>query len=253
MFGENPLRKADLSDGSSLTVHSVFGTIQGEGPFSGKPAVFVRLAGCNLACFFCDTEFENGARQVPVEELVDSVRLAANRMTCGLVVITGGEPMRQPITGFVSTLLLIGYRVQIETAGTLWPALFEVPCNHPELGKNLTIVCSPKTGKVHASVVEHCRDWKYIVSTSDILTEDGLPSSSTQREGMRQRIFTPELTRNNTIWLQPREEYLLSRGGYAGRASDREATLRNMQLAGELAMKYGYRLTLQTHKLLGLP
>jgi len=59
MFGTNPLSKPIESDGLYLEVQDIFSTIQGEGPFAGKPAVFLRLAGCNLRCFFCDTDFES--------------------------------------------------------------------------------------------------------------------------------------------------------------------------------------------------
>ena len=59
MFGTNPSRKQVLDDGQELWVQEVFYTLQGEGPFSGQPALFIRLAGCNLRCFWCDTEFES--------------------------------------------------------------------------------------------------------------------------------------------------------------------------------------------------
>ena len=59
MFGKNPKRPSIVSDGNSIFVQEIFPTIQGEGIFSGLPAIFIRLGGCNLACSFCDTEFEN--------------------------------------------------------------------------------------------------------------------------------------------------------------------------------------------------
>ena len=59
MFGKNPIRKAEKGDGSVLQIQEIFPTVQGEGPHTGVPSVFVRLGGCNLACSFCDTEFEN--------------------------------------------------------------------------------------------------------------------------------------------------------------------------------------------------
>src|SRR3954467_9071958 len=48
------------SDGNSLSIHSIFYTLQGEGPYSGCPAVFMRLAGCNLQCPGCDTDYTSG-------------------------------------------------------------------------------------------------------------------------------------------------------------------------------------------------
>ena len=57
MFGKNPIRKPENHDGNFLKIQEIFYTIQGEGIYSGYPAVFVRLGGCNLACKFCDTDF----------------------------------------------------------------------------------------------------------------------------------------------------------------------------------------------------
>ena len=52
-----PAEKQVKSSGLILAINSIFYTIQGEGPFAGSPAVFVRLAGCNLQCPMCDTEY----------------------------------------------------------------------------------------------------------------------------------------------------------------------------------------------------
>jgi 7-carboxy-7-deazaguanine synthase len=58
VYGKNPVRKQELTEDGSLDVVDIFPTIQGEGPNAGRPAVFVRLWGCNLTCSFCDTDFE---------------------------------------------------------------------------------------------------------------------------------------------------------------------------------------------------
>ena len=59
MFGKNPIRKAIFDNADFYEVQEIFLTIQGEGPYAGTPAIFIRLGGCNLACNFCDTEFES--------------------------------------------------------------------------------------------------------------------------------------------------------------------------------------------------
>ena len=59
-----------------LEVHSIFYTIQGEGPFCGTPAVFIRLAGCNLQCPSCDTNYTSKRRTMTAEEIVNEVRRA---------------------------------------------------------------------------------------------------------------------------------------------------------------------------------
>ena len=52
MFGKNPIKGLVKGDGSVLAINEIFSTFQGEGPFIGYPAVFIRLSGCNLACEF---------------------------------------------------------------------------------------------------------------------------------------------------------------------------------------------------------
>src|SRR5690606_6142324 len=79
---------------------SVFHTIQGEGPYSGYPSVFLRLSGCNfggkdIACQFCDTsfEFDKGTLST-IDELIDVV-LEQRKSSKDVLVITGGEPTLQ--------------------------------------------------------------------------------------------------------------------------------------------------------------
>lgn len=257
MFGKNPLRKVDTSSGESLLVHSVFGTIQGEGPYSGMPAIFVRLAGCNLACYFCDTEFEEGATQLDLDDLFAAIENQRDEYCPGasLIVLTGGEPMRQPIGPFMNRAIHDGWRVQIETAGTVWPAskndwLYDLGWYAADKGEMppITLVCSPKTGKVHPKVQDLCWNWKYLIADGET-DEDGFPNTSTQREGAPLRIFRPSGS-DHVIWYQPREDYQTVNGEAV---PDVLATRANMQHAAALAMKHGRRLTLQTHKILDLP
>ena len=104
----------------TLPVMEAFYTIQGEGYHQGKAAYFIRLGGCNLACDFCDTEFERFA-PMAVAEIVARAREEA----LPLAVITGGEPLRQNIAPLCEALLHAGMQVQIETNGTLWRSLPE--------------------------------------------------------------------------------------------------------------------------------
>lgn len=242
MFGDNPIRKQVHDDGSKLAVQEVFYTIQGEGPLAGTPAVFVRLAGCNLACKFCDTDFESNVDHlVEFEGVVQSVLgLLAHhgifKQSPPLVVLTGGEPMRQNIVPLLNTLIFMhGFRVQIETAGTLWPIDLDP---HRYEGK-LTIVCSPKTGKLNANLPSFCDDYKYIISASDPGDpNDGLPIRSTQVDADN-FLFRPH--HSGTIWLQPMDE------------QDEDKNRTNMDEVVRRCMKYGYRMSLQQHKIAGLP
>ncbi len=75
-----------------IQLSEIFYSIQGEGLWTGTPAVFVRLAGCNLACDFCDTDYSTKFF-AHVDEIVALVREAA--CDCPMVVLTGGEPFAQ--------------------------------------------------------------------------------------------------------------------------------------------------------------
>lgn len=254
MFGRNVLMAPDRGDGAHLWVQSLFPTIQGEGPLAGTPALFLRLAGCNLRCHFCDTDFESSQWRPDVHELLDKIESLTFACNTSLVVITGGEPLRQNVNPLLEVLLRRGYRVQFETAGTVWvPQLenvFEV------YGDAVSIVCSPKTGGVHPQVAAHCTNWKYIVRVGDVRDIDGLPMQSTQADDagkaipLQQRLYRTG-RKCDTVWLQPCEEYRHVEG--AAPARDEAATKRNVSLAVALAMRHGYRVSLQLHKVLGLP
>ena len=115
-----------------LRVAEVFGpTIQGEGPSTGRLAMFVRLSGCNLDCAWCDTPYtwdwtgKNGHAYTQADEstLTDVDRLCGVLEDAGtrLVVVTGGEPLVQasPVRRLCAALNAAGMRVEIETNGTL--------------------------------------------------------------------------------------------------------------------------------------
>src|SRR5262245_43069443 len=100
MFGDNPILKRQEGDGSTLDIHEIFYTLQGEGPYAGLPAVFIRLFGCHLKCTWCDTDFSQ-QNAMPVAVILDKVR-ELDRHPKSLIVLTGGEPTRQPIDFLVS-------------------------------------------------------------------------------------------------------------------------------------------------------
>ena len=84
--------KRHKTKGGTLLVHSIFHTLQGEGPFTGVPAVFIRLGGCNLQCPGCDTEYSEGIALMTIEEIFAKITEVVNGAKTDLVVITGGEP-----------------------------------------------------------------------------------------------------------------------------------------------------------------
>lgn len=118
-----------------LRVNEVFGpTIQGEGPFTGRRAGFVRLSGCNLDCSWCDTPYtwdwtgKNGVAYDREDEThgltVADVLALLTPMNVSLVVVTGGEPLIQQraLLPLFDALLDRRIAVQVETNGTRPPA-----------------------------------------------------------------------------------------------------------------------------------
>jgi organic radical activating enzyme len=229
MKGQNPGRPQEAGDGQQLWVQEVFYTLQGEGPFVGQPALFVRMAGCNLKCFWCDTEFESSTWRPSLEELLARVE-ALRPPVCDLVVVTGGEPLRQNILPFVERLLAQGLRVQLETSGSLW---LELP-EHPRL----SIHCSPKTPRLHPSILSRITAFKYVVAAGEVAPEDGLPVQSTQKPDTAARLARPPP--GARVYVMPRDD------------QDPERNRANVKECVRVAMTFGYTLTLQTHKLLGI-
>ena len=219
MFGKNPIRPPEKGDGSTLNVVEIFATLQGEGPFVGQPSVFVRLGGCNLACGFCDTEFEQ-FEEMELACVVDRVQQLGGT-THDLVVITGGEPLRQNIAPLCEALLAKGLRVQIETNGTLWR----------ELPNGVNIVCSPKIsdGKYHPirpDLLARVDALKFIVSVDDV---DYRTVGEVGQAGT-----------TISIYVQPMDEY------------DPVKNAANAAHALALAQAHGYRLSMQMHKIWGI-
>lgn len=237
---QEPL-KADHGDGSTLLVHSIFHTIQGEGPHVGKPAVFIRLAGCNLQCPGCDTEYTDGAIRIEIVAILQLVKSAHAGSVGGLplVVITGGEPFRQNLGSLIYYLRRAGYKVQVETNGTL---------SCPEAFASFDIVVSPKAGKVHPSLFSRIIAYKYVLDSDHISEDDGLPTSVL---GMPAAPARPHPGFTGEVYVQPADEPIagIKRGAYQ---SEGLANQRNLAATIKSAMKYGYRLCIQTHKVAGL-
>ena len=107
----SPTPRTDL-----LKVNEIFYSIQGESSFAGKPCIFIRLAGCNLRCFYCDTTYAySDGKTMSIDEIVNQVQ----KYTCPLVEITGGEPLLQDETPLLANMLLEKkYTVLVETNGT---------------------------------------------------------------------------------------------------------------------------------------
>ena len=97
-----------------LRVNDIFYSLQGEGHNVGRAAVFIRFAGCNLRCPFCDTDFES-FREMTADEIIEAIAPFESRF----VVLTGGEPTLQVDEAFVDLLHTHGYEVAMESNGTI--------------------------------------------------------------------------------------------------------------------------------------
>ncbi len=98
-----------------LTVNEIFFSIQGESTHAGQPCVFVRLTACDLRCAWCDTPyaFSEGRKQS-----VDDVLAQVKSFGCGLVEVTGGEPLLQEdVYLLMARLVADGFDVLLETGG----------------------------------------------------------------------------------------------------------------------------------------
>ena len=182
MFGTNTITgKAFFKDApkDSLFVTSIFYTCQGEGPFAGMPAVFVRLAKCQLTCNFCDTFFDDGDWMT-----FDEIEAKMHETICNywikqgkgvpqwafrasgsdhpgiVLVMTGGEPLLQDnISQFMAEQLGNFKAVQVESNG--------IP--DTEVPYGVTLVCSPKCSEKNGVAVKYFSPSKTILDRADCL------------------------------------------------------------------------------------
>ncbi|WP_304510176.1 7-carboxy-7-deazaguanine synthase QueE, partial [Duncaniella muris] len=94
----------------SYRINEIFYSLQGEGYFTGTPAVFLRMSGCNLKCGFCDTRHEEHTLMSPAQ-IVEAIGQYPTRH----IIITGGEPSLQLDQMLVDLLHDEGWFIQIET------------------------------------------------------------------------------------------------------------------------------------------
>lgn len=236
-----------------LLVHSIFDTIQGEGPFAGQAALFIRLHGCNLQCPGCDTDYTSNKQRYTPESLL--AEAAGRRRLGDLIVITGGEPFRQNITPSVRLLLQYRFRVQIETNGLFYPGE-EFPFNVMATGMPgvyelqhgvrpaATIVCSPKTGRIHHKLAPMVDAYKYVLQAGHV-AHDGLPTTALSNEeglGSATCVARPPQDWRGTIYLQPMDE------------QDEAKNAANVQACVDSVLTHhGLTLGFQMHKSVNLP
>ncbi|HDZ8912133.1 TPA: 7-carboxy-7-deazaguanine synthase QueE [Aeromonas hydrophila] len=218
-------------------INEIFQTIQGEGVFTGLPAIFVRLQGCPVGCPWCDTRHTwvvDPAREVGVQAVLDcsnesdgwskmgTEQILASFQQLGYqarhVVITGGEPCLYDLQDLSAALIEAGYQVQIETSGT----------SEIQTHEQTWVTVSPKINMkgglpVLVSALERANEIKHPVATERHVEElDAL-------------LATARLRENVVIALQPISQ-----------------KPRATQLAMATCIARNWRLSIQTHKYLDI-
>lgn len=226
-MNKQPISKQNLINKDTLPIYAIYHTIQTEGPFANLPAIFVRLGGCNLQCPLCDEDYTSNVTEHTLDRIMLEIKRLAGAHTT-LVVITGGEPFRVYITELVYALAEEGFVTQIETNGTLWIEDFPIDLAH--------IVCSPKTPKVHPMIAEHADAWKYIIAQGNV-ADDGLPLSVLDKQN-KSMVARPG--NDAAVYLQPQDSH------------DEKRNAHNAKACVKSILQYGYTLSFQSHKYLGI-
>ncbi len=207
------------ADGPAVV--ETFHSLQGEGLHAGRSAFFIRLAGCDVGCPWCDTKHswpQAAHPQRPLGELAAEARAAA-AAGAAFVVITGGEPLQQPLDALCTALAPAGLPLHLETSGV------------GELsGRFAWITLSPKSHRPPAAaLLARCDELKVVVtSAADLDFAEAMAAEAD--------LLRPPAAPGPERLLQP--------------AWDEPA-------AQELAVAYvrahpGWRLSLQSHKWLGV-
>lgn len=169
-----------MGNRDEMKVNEIFYSLQGEGRFTGRPAVFLRLSGCNLRCPFCDTAHESFV-EMTEEEIVGEMSAFPARHA----VVTGGEPGLQLTASLVEALHVEGFYVQVETNGS-----------RPLPDSVDWITCSPKDAEV---VLGRIDELKVVMDTAtDMSRYDRLRAIAGELRVQPCHEADAEATRRNT-------------------------------------------------------
>ncbi|HEY8348178.1 MAG TPA: radical SAM protein [Symbiobacteriaceae bacterium] len=196
-----------------MRISEIFLSIQGESSSIGLPTVFVRTAGCNLRCTYCDTPYALTTRE-SIPMTVDEVMAAVREKRVKRVCLTGGEPLIQPrqeVQELLDKLAADGYEVSIETSGAVPIAPFRL---HP--GQRWVLDMKvPSSGQSHAMHMESLDllrpedEVKFVVGTEEDLQWSADLIRRYRLEGRVRLLFSP-------VWgqMSPRRlaEWVLASG-----------------------------------------
>ena len=170
-----------------LKINEIFYSIQGESSHTGKPCIFIRLTYCNLRCEWCDTEYSfYDGHDMTIEGIIDEIK----KYNCNLVEVTGGEPiMQKGCDELLNNLLLEGYKVMLETGGSL--PLNKIP---KDVIKIVDFKCP-------FSKMDKKNDWNIL---NDLNEKDEIKfviGNKDDYEWVKERIEQYELTKKWTVLL----------------------------------------------------
>tara|TARA_R110000850_G_scaffold63863_2_gene143926 strand:- start:332 stop:1138 length:807 start_codon:yes stop_codon:yes gene_type:complete len=267
MFGKNEIvGKKFFPDEDHLLVTSYFATMQGEGPFSGRRAVFLRLAKCNLACSFCDTYFDSGD-WFDLDELSTRLNgLVDDTRGWGLVV-TGGEPLLQKaLTRFLEREAGNWRWMQVESNGII----------EREIPHGTTLVISPKCvekngvptkyTKPHPTNLERVDALKFVMESIEVSPYSEVPQWAIE---LGHEMALPIFVSPMNVYNYEPKRAKTSRNSNRTTIEERstveevisfwepgllnlEANERNHRYAAEYAIKHGLRFQVQAHLYAGL-
>jgi 7-carboxy-7-deazaguanine synthase len=133
----------------TLSISEIFLSVQGESTRAGLPCAFVRLAGCDVGCRWCDTTY---ARQGGEKMELPAVLARVQEMACPLLEVTGGEPLAQPeALELLKELCDAGYEVLLETSGTV-----DIAAVDPRVVRIVDVKC-PSSGVTQKMLWENLR------------------------------------------------------------------------------------------------
>lgn len=143
-------------------INEIFYSLQGEGRWAGRPAVFVRFSGCNLKCPFCDTDFNDFTEMTADGILQEVLKLSP---CCRFIVFTGGEPSLQLDERLTALFHAHGYYLSMETNGT-----------HPVPVGIDWVTCSPKAAFVAQGtpVIKRAQEVKVVFDGKHEVSDCGI-------------------------------------------------------------------------------
>lgn len=214
-------------------VSEVYPTIQGEGFYAGRPLTILRLQGCNVGCPWCDTK-HSWPEQGVLHDAQAIVKMVQD-VSRGLrtVLVTGGEPAEQDLLGMAMALKQAGHVLHLETSGTASGHLSSL-----QLWEWVTVspkVDMPGGRPILQDVVWSANEVKFVIGKQEHIDDALAFIGKYFGTHNREQILTGRRD-SPVVSLQPL-------------SANEKAT----KLCVEAAMKHGFRLSLQQHKILNLP